>query len=50
MFDKTVTLELPMAECCFNNLILPVLHTTLEDFKKKMDIAIKHGSKGFTFS
>jgi hypothetical protein len=39
-----------MAECCFNNLTLPVVHNTLEQFVKKMDIALKHGSKGFTFA
>jgi hypothetical protein len=50
MFDKTSQLELPMAECCFNNLTLPVVHNTLEQFVKKMDIALKHGSKGFTFA
>ena len=35
-----------MVECCFNNLVLPVLGSTLEDYKKKRDIAVKHGEKG----
>jgi hypothetical protein len=50
LFDKTSQMELPMAECCFNNLTLPLVHDALEQFVKKMVIALKHESKGFTFA
>lgn len=39
-----------MAESCFANLILPVVHNSFDDFLKNMDIALKYGSKGFTFA
>ena len=41
---------LPMAECCFLNLVLPVKHARFEDFIKNIDVALKYGMSGFAFS
>ncbi|XP_015768058.1 PREDICTED: uncharacterized protein LOC107346752 [Acropora digitifera] len=43
-------LVLPLSETCFRKIILPTKHETYELFKAKMDIALKYGSKGFSFS
>ena len=47
-FDSQI--ELPVVEVCFLTLTLPSKHKAFEDFAKHMDIALKFGSKGFTFS
>jgi hypothetical protein len=31
-------------------LVLPVKHATFEDFTRNMDLALKYGLHGFTFS
>ena len=49
-FDNVGNIVLPMAECCFFSLVLPVKHTSFEDFKKFMDSSLKYGSSGFCFS
>lgn len=49
-FDNVGNNVLPMAECCFFSLVLPVKHTNFEDFTKFMDKALKYGSSGFSFS
>lgn len=49
-FDKEGNMVLPMAECCFLSLVLPVKHATFEDFTRNMDLALKYGLHGFTFS
>ena len=43
-------MDLPMAESCFFNIVLPIVHSEFEQFKKKMDVALKYGSKGFWFA
>lgn len=47
-FDSEI--ELPVVETCFQSMTLPSKYTTFEDFAKHMDIAVKYGSKGFSFS
>ena len=47
-FDSSI--ELPVVEVCFMTMTLPSKYKAFEDFAKQMDIAIKFGSKGFTFS
>lgn len=42
--------ELPMSETCFLSIILPTQHKEYQTFKNKMDVALKYGSKGFSFS
>ena len=42
-------MTLPMAETCFRTLIMPV-YTTYADFVISMDIVLKHGSKGYSFT
>jgi hypothetical protein len=49
-FDKEGSMVLPMAECCFLSLVLPVKHANFEDFTRNMDVALKYGMSGFTFS
>ena len=49
-FDKDGSIVLPMAECCFFSLVLPVKHTNFEEFTEFMDKALKYGSSGFCFS
>ena len=49
-FDKASPNLMPMAESCFCNLTLPVVHLSFDQFWKQMDNALKYGSKGFTFS
>ncbi|XP_078364127.1 uncharacterized protein LOC144648453 [Oculina patagonica] len=41
---------LPLAETCFRTIVLPTKHTNYDDFKKNMDIALKFGSRGFSFA
>ncbi|CAB3991436.1 PREDICTED: uncharacterized protein LOC107346752 [Paramuricea clavata] len=41
--------KLPMAETCFMGIVLPTRHTSYDDFRKHMDIALRYGSKGFDF-
>lgn len=50
MFNTSSDMELPMAESCFFNIVLPIVHSEFEQFKKKMDVALKYGSKGFCFA
>lgn len=45
-FDANI--ELPIVETCFNSMTIPSKFHTFEDFAKKMDVAIKYGSKGST--
>jgi hypothetical protein len=47
-FDSEI--ELPVVETCFMSMTLPLKYKVFEDFAKHMDIALKYGSKGFTFS
>ncbi len=49
-FDKEGSMVLPMAECCFLSLVLPVKHANFEDLTRNMDVALKYGMSGFTFS
>ena len=42
--------DLPLSETCFRTIILPTKHTSYEKFKVNMDIALKFGSKGFSFT
>ncbi len=42
--------ELPTAETCFNNLTLPTVHTSDNDFKRDMDTALRYGSMGIDLS
>ena len=42
--------KLPMSETCFLTIILPTQHKEYQEFRKNMDVALKYGSKGFTFS
>lgn len=41
---------LPLAETCSRTIVLPTEHTTYDEFRKNMDIALKFGSKGFSFT
>lgn len=41
---------LPLSETCFKKIILPEKHNTYEVFKKNMDVALTHGSTGFSFT
>ncbi|XP_031573313.1 uncharacterized protein LOC116307286 isoform X2 [Actinia tenebrosa] len=41
--------NLPLSETCFKSIILPTKHEEYSSFKKNMDIALKYGSKGFSF-
>lgn len=41
---------LPLAETCFRTIVLPTEHTTYDEFRKNIDIALKFGSKGFSFT
>lgn len=42
--------DLPLAETCFLSITIPAKHETYNAFKRSMDIALKYGSKGFSFS
>ena len=42
--------DLPLSETCYGTIILPTKHASYEKFKVNMDIALKFGSKGFSFS
>lgn len=48
-FDEG-TNSMPLSETCFNTIVLPTKNKEYEDFKKNMDIALKYGSKGFSFT
>ncbi len=41
---------LPLSQTCFKTIVLPTKNSDYEDFKKNMDIALKYGSKGFSFT
>ena len=41
---------LPLAETCFRTIVLATEHSTYDEFRKNMDIALKFGSKGFSFT
>ena len=42
--------SLPLSETCFQSVILPTKYREYADFKKNMDIALRYGLKGFTFT
>ena len=50
MFNTSSQMELPMAESCFSNIVLPTVHKEFEQFKNKMDVALNYGCKGFCFA
>ena len=41
---------LPLAETCFRTIVLPIQHSSYDEFRTNVDIALKFGSKGFSFS
>lgn len=47
-FDDGVN-DLPLSETCFGSIILPTKHSDYQSFKQNMDIAMKFGSRGFSF-
>jgi hypothetical protein len=47
-FDSEISL--PIVETCFLTITLPSKYESFEEFAKYMDIALKYGSKGFSFS
>ena len=42
--------DLPLSETCFLTMTIPSKYNTYDEFKKHMDIALKYGSSGFSFS
>ena len=42
--------DLPLSETCFRTIILPTKHASYKKFEVDMDIALKFGSEGFSFS
>lgn len=47
-FDDSI--DLPLAETCFLSITIPTKHQSFEVFKRFFDIAVKYGSKGFSFT
>ena len=41
---------LPLAETCFRTIVIPTEHSTYDEFRNNMDIALKFGTKGFSFT
>ena len=39
--------SMPFSNTCFNTLPLPVIYSDYNQFKDKMDVALKYGYKGF---
>ena len=48
-FDNGAS-DLPLSETYFLTMTIPSKYNTYHEFKKHMDIALKYGSSGFSFS